>query len=215
MPKFEDLTGQRFGYLTVIKKAGKNKSDKILWLCKCDCGKLKIIQGASLKNGRTKSCGCLRKKGARRTHGFKYTRLYCIWQGIKKRCLNKNTSNYYIYGGRGIKICDEWKNDFKSFHDWAYANGYDESAKRGDCTIERIDVNGNYEPSNCRWATMKEQCRNTRSNKLITYNNETRCLMDWSYILNINYDTLLNRFKKGWTIEKAFMNKDFRMSKNV
>lgn len=215
MPKFEDLTGQRFGYLTVIKKAGKNKSDKILWLCKCDCGKLKIIQGASLKNGRTKSCGCLRKKGARRTHGFKYTRLYCIWQGIKKRCLNKNTSNYYIYGGRGIKICDEWKNDFKSFHDWAYANGYDESAKRGDCTIERIDVNGNYEPSNCRWATMKEQCRNTRSNKLITYNNETRCLMDWSYIFNINYKTLLYRFKKGWTIEKAFMNKDFRMSKNV
>lgn len=215
MPKFEDLTGQRFGYLTVIKKAGKNKSDKILWLCKCDCGKLKIIQGASLKNGRTKSCGCLRKKGARRTHGFKYTRLYCIWQGIKKRCLNKNTSNYYIYGGRGIKICDEWKNDFKSFHDWAYANGYDESAKRGDCTIERIDVNGNYEPSNCRWATMKEQCRNTRSNKLITYNNETRCLMDWSYIFNINYKTLLYRFKNGWIIEKAFVNKDFRMSKNV
>ena len=215
MGKFEDLTGQRFGYLTVIKKAGKNKSDKILWLCKCDCGKLKIIQGASLKNGRTKSCGCLRKKGARMTHGFKYTRLYCIWQGIKKRCLNKNTSNYYIYGGRGIKICDEWKNDFKSFHDWAFANGYDESAKRGDCTIERIDVNGNYEPSNCRWATMKEQCRNTRSNKLITYNNETRCLMDWSYIFNINYKTLLYRFKKGWTIEKAFMNKDFRMSKNI
>ena len=90
MPKLEDLTGQRFSYLTVIKKAGKNKSDKILWLCKCDCGKLKIIQGASLKNGRIKSCGCLRKKGARRTHGFKYTRLYCIWQGIKKRCLNKN-----------------------------------------------------------------------------------------------------------------------------
>ena len=215
MGKFEDLTGQRFGYLTVIKKAGKNKSDKILWLCKCDCGKLKIIQGTSLKNGRTKSCGCLRKKGARMTHGFKYTRLYCIWQGIKKRCLNKNTSNYYIYGGRGIKICDEWKNDFKSFHDWAFANGYDESAKRGDCTIERIDVNGNYEPSNCRWATMKEQCRNTRSNKLITYNNETRCLMDWSYIFNINYKTLLYRFKKGWTIEKAFMNKDFRMSKNI
>lgn len=215
MGKFEDLTGQRFGYLTVIKKAGKNKSDKILWLCKCDCGKLKIIQGASLKNGRTKSCGCLRKKGARRTHGFKYTRLYCIWQGIKKRCLNKNTSNYYIYGGRGIKICDEWKNDFKVFHDWAFANGYDENAKRGDCTIERIDVNGNYEPSNCKWVTMKEQCRNTRSNKLITYNNETRCLMDWSYIFNINYKTLLYRFKKGWTIEKAFMNKDFRMSKNV
>ena len=215
MPKLEDLTGQRFSYLTVIKKAGKNKSDKILWLCKCDCGKLKIIQGASLKNGRIKSCGCLRKKGARRTHGFKYTRLYCIWQGIKKRCLNKNTSNYYIYGGRGIKICDEWKNDFKAFHDWAFANGYDENAKRGDCTIERIDVNGNYEPSNCRWATMKEQCRNTRSNKLITYNNETRCLMDWSYIFNINYKTLLYRFKRGWTIEKAFMNKDFRMSKNV
>ena len=95
MPKFEDLTGQRFGYLTVIKKAGKNKSDKILWLCKCDCGKLKIIQGASLKNGRTKSCGCLRKKGARRTHGFKYTRLYCIWQVIKKRFLNFRVNIVY------------------------------------------------------------------------------------------------------------------------
>ena len=215
MPKFKDLTGQRFGYLTIIKKAGKSKNNKTLWLCKCDCGNEKICIGNDLITGRTKSCGCLRKKGSQRTHGFRYTRLYYIWQGIKKRCLNKNTPNYYIYGGRGIAICDEWKNDFKVFHDWAFANGYDENAKRGDCTIERIDVNGNYEPSNCRWATMKEQCRNTRSNNLITYNNETRCLMDWSYILNINYDTLLNRFKKGWTIEKAFMNKDFRMSKNV
>lgn len=215
MPKFKDLTGQRFGYLTIIKKAGKSKNNKTLWLCKCDCGNEKICIGNDLITGRTKSCGCLRKKGSQRTHGFRYTRLYYIWQGIKKRCLNKNTPNYCIYGGRGITICDEWKNDFKVFHDWAFANGYDEKAKRGDCTIERIDVNGNYEPSNCRWATMKEQCRNTRSNKLITYNNETRCLMDWSYILNINYDTLLNRFKKGWTIEKAFMNKDFRMSKNV
>ena len=215
MPKFKDLTGQRFGYLTIIKKAGKSKNNKTLWLCKCDCGNEKICIGNDLITGRTKSCGCLRKKGSQRTHGFRYTRLYYIWQGIKKRCLNKNTPNYCIYGGRGIAICDEWKNDFKVFHDWAFANGYDENVKRGDCTIERIDVNGNYEPSNCRWATMKEQCRNTKSNKLITYNNETRCLMDWSYILNINYGTLLNRFKKGWTIEKAFINKDFRMSKNV
>ena len=169
MGKFEDLTGQRFGYLTIIKKAGKNKSDKILWLCKCDCGKLKIIQGASLKSGRTKSCGCLRKKGARRTHGFKHTRLYCIWQGIKKRCLNKNTPNYHIYGGRGITICQDWLNSFVSFYKWAMGNGYADNL-----TIDRIDLDGDYSPSNCRWITQAEQNRNTSRIRWIEKNDGTK-----------------------------------------
>ena len=167
-----DLTGQRFGRLTAIEKVGK-QGGHIMWLCQCECGNTTIVQGTVLKNGRTKSCGCLwdeaiasfnhserRKETTRKAkskHGMKGTRLYRIWQGMKSRCGNPNIPCYPYYGGRGITVCDEWKNSFEAFRDWALSHGYSD-----ELTIDRMDVNGNYEPSNCRWASMAEQNKNKR-----------------------------------------------------
>jgi len=163
--KFIDLIGNKYGKLEVIKRVENNNSNKICYLCKCDCGKLKIIQGASLKNGRTKSCGCIRnefvvKKNTK--HNLSNSRLYIVWKNMKERCLNKNCHKYKDYSARGITICKEWKNNFESFYNWAYKNGYDENAKYGKCTIDRINNDGNYEPSNCRFVDMKIQCNNRR-----------------------------------------------------
>lgn len=199
--KFIDLTGKRFEKLVVIKYVEKGK-----WLCKCDCGNEKIIRGDSLKQRLTLSCGCLHKRIVAKTcknnfqkHGLSKTRLNNIYHNIKQRCLNVKDPKYYCYGGRGIKICDEWKNDFKAFYDWAISNGYDDNL-----TIDRIDNNGNYEPSNCRWATYKIQANNTRKNHYITYNNETHTLTEWASKNNIKISTLSMRLKsKNFTTEKA------------
>lgn len=196
MGKFIDLTGKRFGRLTVIKYLCQSK-----WLCKCDCGNEKIVKSGNLKNGHVKSCGCLNKEISRNkmiTHGYSSTRIYKIYIGIKKRCYNKNYSQFYLYGGRGITICDEWKDSFIYFYNWAINNGYKDSL-----TIDRIDNNGNYEPKNCRWITQKQQNRNTRHNRLITYNNETHCISEWAEIKNLTYSSLQHRLNRNWTIEKA------------
>ena len=158
--RIKDLTGQKFGRLTVIKHI-KHK----FWLCKCECGnEIKVISD-NFKAGRTKSCGCYRKENSEMLlykHGKKHSRLYNVWCGIKRRCFNINCQEYKYYGLRGITICEEWKNDFEQFYNWAMLNGYNEYAKFGECTIDRIDVNGNYEPRNCRWITLKEQSKNKR-----------------------------------------------------
>lgn len=128
-----------------------------------------------------------------------YRRLYKIFAHMKERCYDINNKDYHMYGGRGIKICDNWLNDFQAFYNWAMENGY-----RDDLTIDRINNNDNYDPNNCMWATKKQQARNTRRNRLITINNETKCLAEWCEILNLKYDTVKRRLYRGWPIKKAF-----------
>lgn len=160
---FNDLTGKRFGRLTVIKRATP-KGQKVRWLCRCDCGSIKDVGAFELTSGNTKSCGCLQNEARhwRKNPDGRGTRLYNVWKSMKQRCRDKNCKAYRLYGARGISVCDEWANDYTTFHDWAFANGYDPNAPRGICTIDRIDTNGNYEPSNCRWVDMKTQVANRR-----------------------------------------------------
>ena len=149
--------------------------------------------GSNLKNGNTKSCGCLHKK-----HGMARSRIYKIWINMKSRCYNINTKSYKDYGRKGIRVCSEWKNDFKNFYDWAILNGY-----KDNLTIDRINVNENYKPSNCRWVNKKEQANNTTRNHYIELNGEKHTLQQWSEKTKIKSSTIRERLKRGWTIEKA------------
>lgn len=168
MSRLIDMTGRRYGRLTVIERAPRD-SKTAYWLCRCDCGTVKVISGESIRAGHSKSCGCLSREVAAKTHGEPHgchgERLYTVWNAMKDRCRNPNNKRYKIYGGRGITVCDDWQNSYSSFRRWAYENGYNETAKRGECTIDRIDTNGNYEPSNCRWVDYKTQAQNRRKVK--------------------------------------------------
>ena len=148
-------------------------------------------------NGKIKSCGCLLKDVITK-HGKNNTRLYKCWCHIKARCYNVTNNHYQYYGGRGIAMCNEWRDDFMSFYNWSMANGYNDTL-----TIDRIDVNGNYEPNNCRWVTTKQQNRNTRRNRYFTINGVTKCIGEWCEIYNINYDTVWSRLRRGWNITRA------------
>ena len=197
-----NLTGERFGKLVAIKTIGKNKNGGYLWQCKCDCGNEIIANVGNLKNGHTKSCGCLRADRCKMKftkHGLEHTRLYGIWSDMRLRCYDEKNISYNRYGGRGITICDEWKNDIKAFYDWAMANGYKDSL-----TIDRIDNDGNYCPENCRWVTVKEQASNRRSNILVTHNGKTQTMKEWAHEVGIPYKAVWARMQKlGWSAERA------------
>lgn len=161
----EDLTGQRFGRLVALRYDHTNKNNNAVWECQCDCGQKRLVMTASLKSGNTMSCGCLHSEIAserRSTHGKSGTRLHTVWKGMNQRCSNPNHKGYKYYGGRGISVCEVWKNSFEAFYEWALLNGYNPCAKRGECTLDRIDVSGDYCPENCRWTTNAEQQRNKR-----------------------------------------------------
>jgi hypothetical protein len=200
MGNFINLVGQVFGRLTVIRLAYK-KNKEWCWDCKCICGKEVTIIGKSLRGGATKSCGCLHDEVRRsnKKHGFSDTRLENTRGDMLKRCYAPKNKSYPNYGGRGITVCDEWRDDPKSFYDWANSNGYEDTL-----FIERIDNDGNYCPENCRWATREEQANNKRNSKWLTYNGETKTQAQWAHTLDIDPRVLHDRLTRGgWDLERA------------
>lgn len=164
----------------------------VCWVCRCDCGKIKTIPGCSLRSGHTKSCGCLMVK-----HGKSHKeRLYETWKNMRRRCYDKSNKRYANYGGKGIRICDDW-NEYSNFRKWALENGYSENL-----TIDRIDVNGNYCPENCRWADSLVQANNTTRNRYIEYNEKTQSMADWAREFGIKYYTMNSRIQHGWSMDK-------------
>lgn len=207
--KFNDLTGKQFGRLTVIERAPDHITPSgrryVKWRCLCDCGNASDVMADNLLQGRTVSCGCHNKQQAKDnhlSHGESKTHLYGVWQAIKRRCYNPSDSHYEDYGGRGIRMCDEWKNSYNNFREWALISGYCELPHHR-CTIDRMNNNGNYEPSNCRWVDGVAQANNRRSNRRFTYNGETHNIKEWSELYGIPYKTLHNRLYVGWSIERA------------
>lgn len=204
MAEFKDLTGVRVGRLTVIGLTDRGSNGRIRWLCKCDCGNETKVLSTSLICNRTKSCGCLAKEmiGTRaRKHGQYKSRLYKIWGDMLSRCRNPKSDGYYLYGAKGISVCDEWK-DFQKFRDWAMANGYADNL-----SIDRKDGSKGYSPDNCRWATPQEQTDNRECCRYIEYGGKRQTIKAWSKDTGINYQTLRNRLNKGWSIEKALTEK--------
>jgi transcriptional regulator with XRE-family HTH domain len=196
-----NLLGNRYGMLIVTKYSGTRGANHKYWECKCDCGNETVARGSHLIAGNVKSCGCIRGEWMKQNssqNGLSRSRIYNIWRSMLKRCYLPTNPSYIHYGGRGISVCDEWKNNFQSFYKWSIENGYKEKL-----TIDRIDVNGNYEPSNCRWATPKQQANNRTNTTLITLNGETHSASEWSEILKIPRVTIKNRLRKGMNIEKV------------
>ena len=193
--RFVDLSGEKFGKLTVIEHKGKDKYSHNLWLCQCECGEYIVSETNSLNTGKAQSCGCMRKElliERSTTHNHSNTRIYNIYHGMVDRCYKVNDPDYTSYGGRGIAVCTEWLNSFEEFYNWSLISGYSE-----ELSIDRIDVNGNYEPSNCRWATMKEQGNNKRNTIRYTYNGFTHTLTEWAEMIGSKYNTVYHRYRKG------------------
>ena len=208
MEKVRNLEGQRFGKLVAVECVGRDRHKNALWLCRCDCGREKVVVSRSLVSGNSKSCGCLETgrfmNGVGRImHGGSGERLYRVWGGMRNRCYDKNRPDYPNYGGRGIRVCDEWLHDYSAFRDWAYANGYDPSLSGKECSIDRIDVDGDYCPENCRWVSMKVQTFNKRNTHRIEYRGKMITLTEASELCGIIPNTISERIKRGWPVEKA------------
>ena len=195
--KFINLLGATFGRLTVVARA-QNTDRAVMWLCACECGAEAIVRSQLLRLGKTKSCGCLRRETVgtqRRTHGSSNSRGYNIWGRMMQRCGNPKSERWPLYGGRGIEVCERWKRAANFLADMG-------EPPPGN-SIERIDVNGNYEPGNCRWATQREQTRNTRRNRYVVFGGTRVPLIEVSESTGISYSLLRDRLNRGWDLERA------------
>lgn len=201
---YRDLTGMKFGEWTVLSKIGSNKHQHIKWKCRCSCGSIGEILTSQLISGQSKCCReCAYKivGEKNRKHGMSQDRIYKIYSGMKNRCYDENTECFDKYGGRGITICPEWLNDFQAFYDWSMSHGYSD-----DLTIDRINVYGNYEPNNCRWATNKEQANNKRTNVFIVVDGVKMTMAQAAEKYGVKYETLRSRIKSGYSPDIAVRN---------
>lgn len=197
------LEDRRFERLTALTCVGKTNGGHRLWKCLCECGTECVVAAYELISKHSRSCGCLQREAASvngkrsRTHGKADSYIYHVWNGLKGRCYRESDPGYPNYGGRGIKVCERWLNSFENF----YADMGDKPSPQH--SLDRIDVNGNYEPSNCRWATQKEQANNKRNNVFLTLGNKTLTIAQWSRELEMHQATLEWRLRKGWPVTKA------------
>jgi hypothetical protein len=200
----KNIAGQRFGYLVAVEHAACRIGGEAQWRCTCDCGKEKLIAGSRLRNGSARSCGCMRfefiaiaNEKHRGKRGKTKTSEYRSWASMRDRCLTKTCNGYHNYGGRGISICDRWLHSFENFLE-------DMGPKpASDYEIDRIDVNGNYEPTNCRWLSRKDNQRNKRNSKLIEFNGVARTATEWTELYDLPVGMLSKRIDSGWSPEKA------------
>lgn len=199
MNKFKDLTNQTFNKWKVLYRVENGKNGSAKWHCKCECGKEKDIFTFNLTTGESKSCGCSNYKNLDPHNGYKHgmigTKIYGTWTHLRSRCANSKDRNYKNYGGRGITVCKEW-DEFENFYKWSIENGFSDNL-----SIDRIDNNGNYEPSNCRWATAKVQQNNTRLNRKIVINGVTKNFLEWCRFIKISPSTMYYRLKHNWDDE--------------
>lgn len=195
------MIGETINNWTILENDIEKSTPKHKYVvCKCKCGKIKSVLLETIINEKSKSCGCINIK-----HNKSKSRIYKIWKGIKTRCYNKNNSRYSFYGGRGIRMCDEWVNNFTLFYDWSVENGYNENL-----SIDRIDVNGNYEPSNCRWVDDITQSNNCRTNIYVTLNGVTKTLKQWCREYKTNYSRVYYRVTHGWRLEDSLVTPPMR-----
>ena len=192
-------SGDRFGRLTAVKFIEMRKNFTKYWLFRCECGNEKVMMANNVKNGHTKSCGCLGK------HGMSNTRVYNSWNAMKRRCYNKNDKDYKRWGGRGITVCDEWL---------SFINFYSDMGERPEkMTLDRINNDLGYSKENCKWSTQKEQTNNTRRNVFLTFNNKTLTVSQWAEELEISKFTLFERIRRNWNIEKILSSQRFKKTR--
>jgi hypothetical protein len=201
--RFKDLTNQRFGRLTALLPVKKPWSSKYYWACRCDCGREVETIGSNLLRGNSTSCGCAKNEAVGALnfqHGMSKTRMFKIWAGIRKRCNNPNMTSYSHYGGRGIRVCERWDTFIQFYLDMK--EGYADNL-----SLERINPNGDYEPSNCKWATAKQQARNKRNTVLLECDGVKRTAAEWEEITGVPRNTIWNRVKRGWTVNQSIYGK--------
>lgn len=196
MSHFIDITGNKYNRLTVLERV--EGTTPATWRCICDCGNITFVRGQNLKSGAVKSCGCLLHE-KHNTHHLSQTKIYHIWHAMINRCYYKKGKAYKNYGGRGIKVCEDWKKSFDSFYAWSIDNGYQEGL-----SIERINNNDDYKPTNCKWIKRSEQAQNRRRNYSVTINGVTKNLTEWCIEYGVDYGLVHNRCHKlHWDFEKA------------